>query len=150
VQQIRQAMNSQNQKSLFDDQMSQFVKNPTSFSVECKRQDGLCMVVRENFLFLDDGNELAAVGHLQWKCGYVVITPDISYKGKALLYHTGCQRMTDVVKQIFQDCLEAPVSLPQRPSEMTLGELHRRCVTISYDDCRVRVEGFGFQDAPQE
>ena len=130
--------------------MSQLVENPTDFAAECLRQDGRCMVVRENFLFLCDGKELAAVDHLQWKCGYVVIIPDVSCEGKALLYHTSCQRMTDVVKQIFQDCVEAPVSFPQRASEMTIGELHRQCVTISYDDCRVRVEGFGFQGASQE
>ena len=130
--------------------MSQFVENPTDFSAECRWQNGRCAVARENIVFLDDGNELAAVDHLQWRCGYVVIIPDMSYKGKALLYHTSCQRMTDVVKQMFQDCLEAPVSLPQHASEMTLGELHRRCVTISYDDCRVRVEGFEFQGASQE
>ena len=130
--------------------MSQFVENPTDFSAECVRQNGRCIVVRENILFLDDGKELAAVDHLQSKCGYVVIIPDMSYRGKALLYHTSCQRMTDVIKQIFQDCQEAPVSLPQRASEMTIGELHRRCVTISYDDCRVRVEGFCFQGASQE
>ena len=130
--------------------MSQFVENYTDFSVECLRQDGRCTVVRENILFLDDGDELAAVDHLQWKCGYVVIIPDRSHKEKALLYHTSCQRMTDVVKQIFQDCLEAPVSIPQPASEMTLGETHRRCVTIPYDDCRLRVEGFGFPDAPRE
>ncbi len=129
--------------------MSQFVENPTDFSAECVRQNGRCIVVRDNILFLDDGKELAAVDHLQSKCGYVVIIPDMSYKGKALLYHTSCQRMTDVVEQIFQDCLEAPVSLPQHASEMTLGELHRRCVTISYDDCRARVEGFGFQGASE-
>ncbi len=130
--------------------MSQLVENPTDFAAECLRQNGRCMVVRENILFLDDGKELAAVDHLQWKCGYVVILPDMSYEGKALLYHTSCQRMTDVIKQIFQDCLEAPESLPQRASEMTIGELHRRCVTISYDDCRARVEGFDFQGASQE
>ena len=130
--------------------MSQFVENPTDFSAECMVQNGRCMVVRENILFLGDGNELAAVDRLQWKCGYVVIIPDTSYQGRALLYHTSCQRMTDVVKQIFHDCLEAPVRIPQRASEMTLGETHRRCVTIPYDDCRVRVEGFGFQGAPRE
>ncbi len=130
--------------------MSQFVENPTDFSAGCLRQNGRCKVVRENILFLDDGKELAAVDHLQWKCGYVVIIPDMSYKGNALLYHTSCRRMTDVVKQVFQDCLEAPVSFPQQASEMTLGEMHRRCVTISYDDCRVRVEGFVFQVASQE
>lgn len=130
--------------------MSKFVENPTDFAADCLRQNGRCKVVRENIHFLDDGKELAAVDHLQWKCGYVVIIPDMSYEGKALLYHTSCQRMTDVVKQIFQDCLEAPVRLPQRASETTIGELHRRCVTISYDDCRVRVDGFDFQGASQE
>jgi hypothetical protein len=135
---------------LLDNQMSHFTVNPTDFSAECLRQNGQCTVIRENFLFLDDGNELAAVDSLIRKCGSVVIIPDTSYKGKALLYHTSCQRMTDVVKQIFQDCLEAPVSLPQHASEMTLGELHRQCVTISYDDCRAKVEGFGFQDASQD
>ena len=127
--------------------MSQFVKNPTDFSAECQRENGQCSVVRENVLFLDDGDELIAVDRLQWRCGYVVIIPDMSYKGKALLYHTSCQRMTDVVNQIFQDCVEAPVSLPQHQSEMTLGELHRRCVSISYDECKVRVEDFGFKGA---
>ena len=130
--------------------MNQFVENPTDFSADCQWQNGRCMVVRENIVFLDDGNELTAVDRLQWKCGYVVIIPDMSYEGKALLYHTSCQRMTDVVKQIFQDCLEAPVSLSQHASEMTLGELQRRRVTISYDDCRAMVDGFGFQGASQE
>ena len=130
--------------------MSQFVENTTDFSAECRRQDGRCAVVRENFLFMDDGTELAAVDRLQWKCGYVVIVPDMSRKGKALLYHTSCQRMTDVVTQIFDDCLEAPVSLPQHASEMSLGELQRQRVNISYDDCRARVGGFGFQDVSQE
>ena len=125
--------------------MSQFVENPTDFSADCLRQAGRCAVVRENFLFLDDEKELAAVDHLQWKCGHVVIVPDVLYKGRALLYHTSCQRMTDVVKQIFADCLEAPVSLPQHESEMTLGGPHRLCVTISYDNCRARVDDFDFQ-----
>ncbi len=130
--------------------MSQFVENSTDFSADCMRQHGRCVVVRENILFLDDGKELDAVDRLQWKCEYVVIIPDMSYKGKALLYHTSCRRMTEVVKQIFQDCLGAPLSLPQRASEQTIGELYRRCVTISYDDCRARVEGFDFQGASPE
>lgn len=129
--------------------MSKFVENPVHFAADCMRQNGRCMVVRENILFLDDGKELAAVDHLQRRCGYVVIIPDMSYKGKALLYHMSCERMTDVVKQIFQDCLESPVSMPQSNSEMTVGELHRQRVTISYDDCRARVDGFCFQGAPQ-
>ena len=130
--------------------MSQFVENSTHFAADCVRQDGHCRVVRENILFLDDGKELAAVDQLQRKCGHVVIIPDMSLKGKALLYHTSCERMTDVVNQIFQDCLESPVSLSQFNSEMTVGELHRRGVTISYADCRARVEGFRFRDASQE
>jgi hypothetical protein len=130
--------------------MSQFVENPTDFSAECQRQNGRCAVVRENVIFLDSGTELDAVDRLQWKCGYVVIIPDMSYEGKALLYHTSCQRMTDVVQQIFRDCLEAPVSLPQHASEMSLGELQRRSVTLSYDDCRARVDGFGFQGASRD
>ncbi len=130
--------------------MSQFVETSSDFAADCQRHDGRCNVVREDILFLDDGEELAAVDRLQRKCWFVVIIPDGSYQGTALLYHTSCRRMTDVVKQIFQDCLEAPVSFPQRASEMTLGELHRRGVGISYDDCRVRVEGFDFQGASQE
>lgn len=121
--------------------MSDFVDNPTDFSVECTCKDGHCTVTRQNILFLDDGKEIAAIDYLQRKCGYVVIIPD---EDKALLYHTSCLRMADVVKQIFPDCLEAPVSFPQPASEMTLGEMHRHAVNISYDDCRERVEGFGF------
>ncbi len=125
--------------------MGQFVESSTDFSADCLRQkNGQCTVVRENFLFLDDGKELAALDRVQWKCGSVVIIPDMSNNGKALLYHTSCQRMTDVVEQIFEDCLEAPVSVPQRASEMTIGEMLRRCVTISYHDCKVRVKDFGF------
>jgi hypothetical protein len=124
--------------------MSHFVTNPINFSVECVREDGQCMVVIDNILFLDDGEESAAIAYLQEKCGHVVIIPDTSNKGQVLLYHTSCQRMTDVVNQIFQDSLEAPASLPQHFSEMTVGELHRRCVTIPYDDCKVRVQAFSF------
>jgi len=124
--------------------MSCFVSNPVDFSAECAREHGQCVVVRENFLFLDDGRESAAIARLQEKCAHVVIIPDASNKRQALLYHNSCQRMTDVVSQIFQDSLEAPTSLPQHFSEMTVGELHRRCVTIPYDDCKVAVEGFSF------
>ncbi len=130
--------------------MTQFVENPIHFAADCVRQNGRCTVVRENILFLDDGKELAAVDHLQRKCGYVVITPDTSYEGRALLYHTSCERMSDVVNRIFRDCLESPVSLPQSASEMTVGELHRQRVTISYDDCRARVDDFCFEDASQD
>lgn len=124
--------------------MDQFVQNSIHFAAECARRDGRCSVVRKNFLLLDDGEEIAAVDYLHTKCGHVVIIPDASYAGTALLYHTSCARMTDVVSKIFPDCLEAPESLPQAHSEMSVGELHRRRVTISYDDCRERVESFGF------
>jgi len=125
--------------------VSQFVENSVQFAAECVRKKGQCRVVRENILFLDDGKELAAVDLLQRKCGHVVIIPDASFKQKkAVLYHTSCDRMTDVVNQIFRDCLESAESLPQLNSEMTLGELHRQRVTISYADCRARVEGFRF------
>jgi hypothetical protein len=106
--------------------MSHFVTNPINFSVECVREDGQCMVVIDNILFLDDGEESAAIAYLQEKCGHVVIIPDTS------------------VNQIFQESLEAPASLPQHFSEMTVGELHRLCVTIPYDDCKVRVQAFSF------
>lgn len=102
------------------------------------------MIVRENILFLDECKEHTAITYLQQKCGNVVITPDTSSKGHALLYCTACERMGDVVRQLFQDHLEAPASLPQQPAEMTVGDLHRRRVSISYDDCKARVEGFSF------
>jgi len=130
--------------------MSQFVGNPEDFSAECRLQNGQCSVVRENVLFLDQGRELDAVDRLQWKCGYVVIIPDTSSDGKALLYHTSCQRMSDVVAQIFPDCLEEPVGLPQHLSEMSLGELRRHRVTIPYDECRARVDEFDFQEAARD
>lgn len=124
--------------------MGRFVTNPTGFSADCARENGQCAVVRDNFFFLDDGEEPAAVAYLQERCGYVVIIPDVANADHALLYHTSCQRMTDVVSQIFRDSLEAPAKLPQHFSEMTVGELHRRRVTIPYDDCKLRVEGFSF------
>lgn len=129
--------------------MRTYVENPIHFAAECVRKDGRCVIVRDNILFLDDGSDLAAVDHLHRKCGHVVIVPDASDRAKALLYHTSCDRMADVVKQIFRECLEAPVSLPQLDAEMTVGELHRRRVTMSYDDCRATVEGFDFQGASQ-
>jgi hypothetical protein len=142
-------MNAQRSEISLENQASRFVENSADFSACCLPENGRCQVVRENILFIDDGTEPAAVEHLQRKCEHVVIIPDMSHKERALLYHTSCQRMTDVVKQIFRDCLEAPVSFPQRASEITLGEMHRRCVTISYDDCRERVEDFGLQGASQ-
>lgn len=130
--------------------MSQFVENSIHFAADCVRQNGQCRVMRENILFLSDGNELAAVDQLQRKCGHVVIIPDASAKGKALLYHTSCERMNDVVRQIFRNSLGSPVRLPQFNAEMSMGELHRRGVSISYDDCRARVKGFRFEEATGE
>lgn len=123
--------------------MRRFVENPTDFAAECVRQKGRCAVSRENFLFLDDGNELAAVDQLQKKCGHVVIIPDAA--GRAWLYHTSCQRMTDVLSQIFENALGAPARLPQATPEMTLGELQRRSLAVPYDRCRAKVAAFGLK-----
>src|SRR3974377_2020198 len=106
--------------------MTKFVKNPSDFAAECARHNGQCVVARENFLFLKNGNEPAAVKELQMKCGRVVIMPDPARKGQSVLYHTSCQRMTDVVSKIFEDTLGAPAGLPLAASEMTVGELYRR------------------------
>ena len=122
--------------------MSQFVENPGHFAAECVRQKGRCAVRRENILFLDHGQELAAIGQVQTKCGNVVIIPDTAEKGQALLYHTSCDRMTDVIKQIFRDSLEEPSSLPQAYPEMTVGTLQRRRIKLSYDACRSKVDAF--------
>lgn len=130
--------------------MSRFLKNPTDFAADCACQNGQCEIFRESFLFLDDANELAAVSQLQTKCGFVVIIPDASRKERALLYHTSCQRMTDAVKQVFENHLEEPASLQQGASEMTIGELYRRGVTISYDHCKAKVASFDFADAARE
>jgi hypothetical protein len=130
--------------------MSAFLKNPTHFAADCACRDGKCEILRELFLFLDDANEIAAVSQLQTKCGSVVIIPDTSSKGRALLYHTSCQRMTDVVQQIFEQHLEEPASLPRAAAEMTIGELYRRGVAISYDHCRARVASFDFAGAAPE
>lgn len=124
--------------------MSQFAKNPSDFSAACQCRDGECVVSRDNILFLDVGEELAAVDLLQRECGHVVIIPDGSSEGTALLYHTSCLRMADVVRQIFQDSLGAAFSLPQQASELSLGELHRRPVSLPYGDCRARVDAFDF------
>ena len=124
--------------------MDTFIPNSVGFSVDCVKDDGRCSVKRGNIIFLDEGTEHDAVVYLEMKCGHVVIIPDESDKDQALLYHTSCQRMTDVVGQIFQEHLQAPTSLPQRLSEMTLGELHRRCIVIPYDHCKARVKDFSF------
>lgn len=124
--------------------MNAFVENPTDFAAECARLKGRCPVSRANFLFLDDGDELAAVDALQRKCGCVVITPAAS-SDRAFLYHTSCQRITDVLTQVFADALGAPASLPQATPEMTLGELQRRRVAASYAHCRAKVAAFSFK-----
>jgi hypothetical protein len=129
--------------------MTQFVQNSTDFSAKCSHHNGLCKVARENILFLDDGKEPAAIDRLQSECGYIVIIPDVSHKEQAHLYHTSCLRMTDVAQQIFRDCLEAPVGLPVSDLEMTLGEVHRQGVSISYNECKTRVENFVFHEDPQ-
>jgi hypothetical protein len=129
--------------------MNKFVENPTDFAAECARQDGQCTVARENFIFLDDGDEPAAVRSLHMKCGHVVIIPDESRHGQAVLYHTSCQRMTDVVSQIFADVLGAAASLPGASSEMTVGQLYRRAVSSSPGECRSRVDGFAFPSGPK-
>jgi hypothetical protein len=130
-----------------EETMSRFIENPVHFAADCVRQDGRCLVSRENIIFLKDGQELAAVDQLQRKCGNVVIIPDAVHKDMALLYHTSCGRMTDAVCQIFHDCLGVPVSLPQSAAEMTVGELCCRSVAISYGDCFARVEAFDFPEA---
>ena len=124
--------------------MRKYVANPIHFAAECACQGGECTIVRENILFLDDGIEQTAIDWLQGKCGHIVIIPDTSGKKQALLYHTSCDRMTDLVSQIFEDALGAPASLPQSASEMSIGELYRRDVTLSYQDCKEKVESFSF------
>jgi hypothetical protein len=125
--------------------MSRFVESPTDFAAECKCRGGRCTIARENFLFLDDGNELAAISRLQDRCGYVVVMPGAAATGQALLYHTSCRRMTDVVGQIFEADLGAPSSLPRTSPEMTLGTLYRRSLNLSYDRCRTKVNTFDLQ-----
>jgi len=124
--------------------MSEFVTNPVEFSAECVNEGVRCAVERGNILFLDDGEESAAIDHLRMKCGYVIVMPDASNANRSLLYHTSCQRMTDVVGQIFEGVLEALTSLPQPSSEMTLGELYCRSVAMPYAECKQRVEQFNF------
>jgi hypothetical protein len=98
----------------------------------------------DNFLFLDDGKEHAAIDYLEKECGKVVLIPDSSNKGQSFLYYTSCERMNDAVNQVFRDHLEAPASVSRLDAEMTLGELHRRRITMSYDECRAKVKGFSF------
>ena len=95
-------------------------------------------------IFLDDEGEAATVARLRMQCGAVVIVPDATNADRSWLYHTSCQRMTDVVSQIFGGSMEAPISLPQEPADMTLGELYRQSVTMPYVGCKARVESFDF------
>lgn len=124
--------------------MSVFVRNSTDFAADCARTNGECIVARDGIVLLDDGQEYSAIDHLQRKCGSVVIIPHGSDQTQAWLYHTSCKRMADVVGQIFQDHLHAPSSVAQPDAEMMVGELHRRRIGISYDDCKARVDGFSF------
>lgn len=124
--------------------MSEFKKNPTDFSALCACLDGECTVARENILFLDDGKESAAVTQLQLKCGNVVIMPDPANPKRSLLYLTSCQRMADVIEQIFQSDLQAATGLPQQSEEMSLGEVQRRSVGIPYAECKAKVGAFSF------
>lgn len=128
--------------------MSRFVENPTDFAADCVRQAGKCAVVREHFLFIDNGNELLAVDQLLRRCGHVVIIPDGTGESRALLYHTSCQRMTDAVSQIFQEFLGTPTGLPHASQEMSVGEFFCRKVALPYHRCRATVESFGSWDAP--
>jgi hypothetical protein len=130
-----------------EDRMPRFADNPVHFAADCSRHGGRCAIGRENFLFLDDGQEIAAIDQLQNKCGYVVFVPDPSDRRRAWLYHTSCPRMSDVVEQIFSGCLTASESVPQRTSEMSVGETLRRRLTLSYTDCLARVNRFAFEDA---
>jgi hypothetical protein len=122
--------------------MPRFLENPSDFAAECARQKGRCAVLRENFLFLEDGSELAAVEALQRECERVVIIPDPSSEARAWLYHTSCRRMTDAVGQIFAADLGAPAPLPHAAPETTLGELHRRSLALSCTLCRARLDAF--------
>lgn len=124
--------------------MSKFVQNSIQFSADCVQDNGLCKVALDNFLFLDDGKEPAAIDRLEKECGKVVLIPDSSNKGQSFLYYTSCERMNDAVNQVFRDHLEAPASVSRLDAEMTLGELHRRRITMSYDECRAKVKGFSF------
>jgi hypothetical protein len=127
--------------------MPRFADNPVHFSADCTRHEGRCAIDRKNFLFLEDGQEISAIDRLQNRCGYVVLVPDSANPRGAWLYHTSCPRMADVVEQVFSGCLSASQSVPQRTSEMSVGETHRRCVTLSYADCIARVNRFAFEDA---
>ena len=124
--------------------MSKYVENPIHFAADCVQTSGQCAVLRDNIVFLDQGNDLAAIDLLQRKCGTVAIMPDASNTAQAVLYRTSCDRMTDLVEQLFEHHLQDPTTFAQPASEMMVGELHRQSVTLSYDECKARVAGFNF------
>lgn len=128
--------------------MTRFVENPVDFAADCVRQDGKCAVVRENFLFIDNGNELLAVDKLLRKCGHVVIIPDGTGESQSILYHTSCQRMSDALNQIFPNALGNPTGLPHASQEMSVGEFFCRKVAMPYERCRKTVDSFGSWDVP--
>ena len=124
--------------------MPTYLRNATDFSVDCTVTDGHCTVVRENIHFVDDPQESTAVALLQRQCGNVVITPDPVDDTRACLYLTSCARMGDVVEQIFSGCLQAPTPIAAPSSEMSIGQLQRRRLNLSYAWCQARVKAFAF------
>ena len=129
--------------------MTKYLENPIHFSADCVQEEGRCTITRENVFFLDDGDEVAAVDRLEMRCGRIVVIPDASNRGRAFLYHTSCDRMTDAVNQMLPGCLGAPVDFPQPASELTVGGLYRRQVNVPYGECRTLVERFDFRDSPE-
>lgn len=127
--------------------MTPFVDNPVDFAADCACHGGRCRIARDDFLFLDDGREIAAVDWLQRRCGHVAVIAGTAAGADARLYHTSCRRMSDAVERIFAGRLGVPERLPQAWAEMTVGELHRRRVALSFDACRSRVDAFDFAAA---
>jgi hypothetical protein len=121
-----------------------YVKNSREFAADCAATDGQCPIAREDIIFLDNDREDTAIGHLQRKCGNVVILRDTVIPTQSWLYHTSCERMTDVARQIFLERLEEPAHIPQPASEMTVGQVHRRRIALPYDECRAKVAAFSF------
>ncbi len=124
--------------------MPTYLRNAGNFSVDCTVTEGKCDVLRANFHFIDDPDELAAIALVQRKCGNVVITPDPVHASRASLYLTSCARMGDVVEQMFSGCLRAATPVAAPSPEMSVGQLHRRQVDLSYAWCQARVKAFAF------
>ncbi len=124
--------------------MGNFVQNSSQFSADCVKDNGLCLITPAHFLFLGDSREDEAIAELQRECGNIVLIPDATNQERTLLYHMSCERITDVVQQIFQDALEAPVTVSHLDAEMTLGELCRRPVVLPYEECRQKVDAYSF------